>query len=205
VRPPPHQIGTAGASDGDSLFYNSATDELEFGAPATPGIVDSIVAGANVTVDDTDPRNPIVSATGGGGSTYHGCAASRATSQSVTSAGAAVQLDVADEWDTDSIHDPATNNTRFTIPSGLGGFWRFSGVLVWASASTARGIGWAKNGTRYGAGYVANVTAASSTTLQQALSVDLQVTAGDYIECIALPNATVNVTAARVTCSYLGA
>lgn len=32
------------------------------------GIVDSVVAGTNVTVDDTDPANPIVSATGGGGS-----------------------------------------------------------------------------------------------------------------------------------------
>jgi hypothetical protein len=30
------------------------------------GIVESIVAGANVTVDDTDPANPIVAASGGG-------------------------------------------------------------------------------------------------------------------------------------------
>ena len=29
--------------------------------------VESVVAGTNVTVDDTDPRNPIVSSTGGGG------------------------------------------------------------------------------------------------------------------------------------------
>lgn len=33
------------------------------------GIVETIVAGTNVTVDDTDPANPIVSATGGGGGT----------------------------------------------------------------------------------------------------------------------------------------
>lgn len=31
------------------------------------GRVDAVVAGTNVTVDSTDPRNPIVSATGGGG------------------------------------------------------------------------------------------------------------------------------------------
>lgn len=31
------------------------------------GIVESIVAGTGITVDDTDPANPIVSATGGGG------------------------------------------------------------------------------------------------------------------------------------------
>lgn len=32
--------------------------------------VQSVVAGTNVTVDNTDPRNPIVSATGGGGSSF---------------------------------------------------------------------------------------------------------------------------------------
>lgn len=32
------------------------------------GVVESVVAGTNVTVDSTDPANPIVSATGGGGS-----------------------------------------------------------------------------------------------------------------------------------------
>lgn len=31
------------------------------------GVVDSVVAGTNVTVDSTDPKNPVVSATGGGG------------------------------------------------------------------------------------------------------------------------------------------
>lgn len=31
------------------------------------GIVESVVAGTNVTVDDTDPANPIVSSSGGGG------------------------------------------------------------------------------------------------------------------------------------------
>jgi len=37
------------------------------GPAGADGVVQSIVAGSNVTVDDTDPANPIVSATGGGG------------------------------------------------------------------------------------------------------------------------------------------
>ena len=37
------------------------------GPAEADGVVQSIVAGANVTVDATDPANPIVSATGGGG------------------------------------------------------------------------------------------------------------------------------------------
>src|SRR6185312_9756509 len=30
--------------------------------------IESIVAGTNITIDDTDPKNPIISAAGGGGS-----------------------------------------------------------------------------------------------------------------------------------------
>jgi hypothetical protein len=37
------------------------------GDPGNDGVVQSIVAGTNVTVDDTDPANPIVSSSGGGG------------------------------------------------------------------------------------------------------------------------------------------
>lgn len=37
------------------------------GSDGAPGVVQSVVAGTNVTVDSTDPANPIVSATGGGG------------------------------------------------------------------------------------------------------------------------------------------
>lgn len=39
----------------------------EPGTDGAPGGLQSIVAGANVTVDNTDPANPVVSATGGGG------------------------------------------------------------------------------------------------------------------------------------------
>jgi hypothetical protein len=37
------------------------------GVDGAPGVVQEVVAGTNVTVDNTDPANPIVSATGGGG------------------------------------------------------------------------------------------------------------------------------------------
>lgn len=37
------------------------------GQDGAPGVVQAIVAGANVTVDATDPANPIVASTGGGG------------------------------------------------------------------------------------------------------------------------------------------
>jgi hypothetical protein len=52
--------GPAGADGADGA--NGAD-----GADGAPGVVQSIVAGTNVTVDATDPANPIVSAAGGGG------------------------------------------------------------------------------------------------------------------------------------------
>lgn len=42
--------------------------QLEITATGPAGLVQSIVAGTNVTVNSADPANPIVSATGGGGS-----------------------------------------------------------------------------------------------------------------------------------------
>lgn len=42
-------------------------DQGDPGVDGTDGVIQSIVAGTNVTVDASDPANPIVSATGGGG------------------------------------------------------------------------------------------------------------------------------------------
>jgi hypothetical protein len=67
------------ASGGAALYEfvaadGAITDWLDYrlthgavtGLPGADGVVQSIVAGTNVTVDDTDPANPIVSASGGG-------------------------------------------------------------------------------------------------------------------------------------------
>lgn len=62
MRTPPELIDTAGAAPGDALVYDNATDEY-----APSDVVLAVVAGTNVTVDSTDPKRPVVSATGGGG------------------------------------------------------------------------------------------------------------------------------------------
>lgn len=63
----------------DVIISDSATS-------GTPGI-QSVVAGTNVTVDDTDPLNPVVSATGGG--------SDRRTVNAVTSSSGIVTLNYA--------------------------------------------------------------------------------------------------------------
>lgn len=51
-------------ADGQVLQYDEV-NQLNFDTPAAGG-VSTIVAGSGVTVDSTDPANPIVSASGGG-------------------------------------------------------------------------------------------------------------------------------------------
>lgn len=62
--------GGGGAVDSVVAGTNVTIDDTD---PANPivnasGVLESVVAGTNVTIDDTDPANPIINATGGGGS-----------------------------------------------------------------------------------------------------------------------------------------
>jgi hypothetical protein len=41
-------------------------------------------------------------------------------------------------YDTDSFHDTSTNTSRITIPSGLGGYYLFTGSGEWANNTTGR-------------------------------------------------------------------
>lgn len=70
-----------------TMLYREWPDEIisDAATSGTPGI-QSVVAGTNVTVDGTDPANPIVSATGGGGS-------DRRTVTAVTSSSGIVTVD----------------------------------------------------------------------------------------------------------------
>ena len=41
----------------------------EKGDTGEPGVVQEIIAGANITVDNTDPQRPVIASTGGGDGT----------------------------------------------------------------------------------------------------------------------------------------
>lgn len=69
------EIGTVTTlpAGSDATVVNSGTENaavLDFGLPqGDTGIVESVVAGSNVSVDNTDPANPIVSSVGGSAAT----------------------------------------------------------------------------------------------------------------------------------------
>lgn len=63
TRPRIGQISAPGASDGDVPIWDAALGKFVTG-PAAGGGVQSVVAGSGISVDNTDPDNPIVSASG---------------------------------------------------------------------------------------------------------------------------------------------
>lgn len=113
-----------------------------------------------------------------------GCAVRRTTVQTVSNATvSALAFNAADLRDTDAYHDIVTNNSRMTVPSGLGGWY-------WAGAT----IGWAANGTGYrdlllrvnGATTIARTRTNATTAEFAFLSIHapVQLSATDYVEVI---------------------
>lgn len=70
-------LGTAATEDSTAF---ATAEEGEEAASA----VQSVVAGSNVTVDDTDPKNPVVSASGGSGGSVNKTASSFSAYKSTT-------------------------------------------------------------------------------------------------------------------------
>jgi hypothetical protein len=105
---------------------------------------------------------------------------SRTTVQSIGDASTvAIQFNAADIWDTHNFHDTSTNNTRITIPTGLGGRYLVWGVAGFANNATGtRIIRFLVNGsTTY---EVFRTTSAG--VWGGAATIGMSLNAGDYIE-----------------------
>lgn len=107
------------------------------GADGTPGIVSSIVAGANITVDSTDPANPIVSATGeGGGGVDSIVAGTNITVDATDPANPIVSAsggggDTAFDTQTDLFAATVTVGDTYTVRNLPGLFWVALADAAW--------------------------------------------------------------------------
>lgn len=143
---------------------------------------------------------------------FIGCEANRTTTQTITTATVTpVQFNGTDEWDTSGIHDPASNNTRFTIPSGLDGIWEFDLSAEFTFNSTGhRMCLFRLNGSnlpvRKGWDRRAAVTDGSNPT-DVTTTVKLNLVATDYVEgCVYhTRGADLTIVEARMTATYHGA
>lgn len=67
-----------------------------------------------------------------------GCTAQRTTAQTIVNGTiSAIAFTAADLRDTDAYHDTVTNNTRLTVPAGLGGLYQVFYNVGFASNATA--------------------------------------------------------------------
>jgi hypothetical protein len=128
-----------------------------------------------------------IPAWGAAGSTLVGVQATLSSEQTIsTSTYTAITFNTETAgFDTDSFHDNTTNNSRFTVPSGKGGYYFMIGRVVVAGASST----WnnrckiRKNGsTDLAFGYSNASTTGDVTTFVSCVS---NLTAGDYIEFVA--------------------
>lgn len=126
-----------------------------------------------------------------------GCIATRTSAQSITNiTTTAVQFNAADERDTDSYHDIVTNNTRMTVPSGLGGWYEVGAYLQFASGSLNRVLSFRVNGTTTTDGDTWDAATSSTGTVT---ALPLKLNAGDYVEVMTYQNSggALNLNKAR--------
>jgi hypothetical protein len=108
-----------------------------------------------------------------------------------------VQFNGADEWDTDSFHSTTSNNTRLTIPAGLGGIYHLIASLSWgaSAAASTRSIGLRLNGSVLIVGQQFDNQLTNGANISASALAKLS--AGDYVEvtCFQFSGAAINITA----------
>ena len=119
----------------------------------------------------------------------------RTALQSITNnTSTALAFTAADEWDTDSFHSTTVNNTRITIPAGLGGKYLLIGSMNMISGSSSiRSLELKLNGTTRIE--IHQINGQTSYTVFQP-TVHTALAAGDYVEAYAFQDsgATLTVT-----------
>jgi hypothetical protein len=101
----------------------------------------------------------------------------------------------ADEWDTDNFHSTTVNNTRITVPSGLGGTYHLIGNLLYGlGADSQRFFSIRLNGSADIA--TSNLNPVGANGHVSTVSVMYKLAAGDYIElsCFQSSGVALNIT-----------
>jgi hypothetical protein len=144
-----------------------------------------------------------------GGASFVGASAIASSNQVISTATfTQINFDGVDQFDTDAFHDPASNNSRMTIPAGKAGKYAVYGrVNIDTTNNTGRRIVEIyKNGSAI-ANMNIEVATVSDQTILTAGIVDLAVS--DYIEIYFYQTSGVNLTLYGGYCGfqiqYLGA
>lgn len=144
---------------------------------------------------------------------FVGCSATRTTDQTgvATATLTSVSFNGTDDFDTDAFHDPSSNPSRITIPTGKDGKYRFSTYLIWDTNATGyRRVSLSKNGSVLFTHSHPAVAGGADYTQQIATFPVVTAVATDYFETQVYQNSGGNRTLSaslatiRFTAEYLG-
>lgn len=161
-------ITTAG-----DLLYGTAADTVARLGIGTAGQVLKVNSGATAPEWGAAPAASFV-----------GCKAYLGGNQSIANNTFTALTYGSESFDTDAFHSTSTNTSRFTIPSGKGGKYRFDAQVQFNSVAGAevglRHAVFYKNGAQVTAGFLGNTSTDESTAFNISYVVELVAT--DYVE-----------------------
>lgn len=178
-------LGSAAAAGAASTVIRSDSTIAAFDAtnPSTQAFADAAVVGTAAFAARRDHKHAMPSVP-----VRHGCDLSKAAVQSISdSTTTALQFDTETE-DTDGYHDNSTQNTRVTIPSGLGGMYAIVAQVDWGSSSTGKRVLDVRvNGTTFINSSSITPSAADATPNHEVMAL-CPLVAGDYVEITSFQN-----------------
>lgn len=193
-------VATAFDAAGD-LIYGTGADTFTKLALGTAGQVLKVNSGA------TAPEWGAATGSFVGASAFKNTSVA---SQSVANNTATAITFNDEDYDTDGFHSTSTNTSRFTVPSGKGGYYLLSATISYDVNNTGnRALYFYKNGSAYHYAEQANGISTWATMMNAALVINLAV--GDYVELYAYQNSGGNLdvlradTNTRMQITYLGA
>lgn len=130
---------------------------------------------------------------GGGIMTLHECRLTATANQTITNNTTTPLAFTSEIADTDSYHDNSSNNSRITIPTGLGGNYLILGRMQWdANADNTRRLSLRKNGSTIYARAEMVSYYDTAPVYQDLPATILSLAAGDYIELLAFQDCGAN-------------
>jgi hypothetical protein len=131
----------------------------------------------------------------------HAARAVPTSAQSIPNATYTAVAFASETLDTDNFHDNATNNTRLTVPTGLGGKYKVCGHFIFAGAT-----GGDRSGRIYKNGANSNQSLdqhpASSNFVAVHPELVLSLAAGDYVELFVYQDSGAALSLAGATGEY---
>ena len=130
---------------GDALVWNGTSWDKSSGA--TKVAVAGLAPGSDDQVLTTVAGVPAWAA-GGATPDFLGAKATHSTTQTLGASSTLVVAFDSEDFDTNALHDPATNNSRLTIPASQDGYYMMAAYYAQTAAQTTRvAMRLRKNGT----------------------------------------------------------